>query len=857
MLAGLGFEARGRLPGMAHINDVPTRVTGAGLGYSYTDPPELATIALVNAPLDPDHTNIGVNRAAYDTFINGEVTADRAYVADDAQILNPEFDLVLPIPYETAVEFYNYGRLTIAGRDWYVFYTAQYLNKTSTKFVADIDEVASYDWTLGYSQIERGHVAVAASQADTYGSQYLTAPEPIEAPAARGVLSASLLGSAPDDWTVLVVSANDLRGEADIPFWDRHVNADLIASAANLATIATIDRAAHIQTEVPEASYPWAVGGSGAPIGTPTNGFVPDAYLAALSGAPDTLAPAAPGPVQAELNTAAAFFDLKTAHPSAEITGPAGGYWSRALDIAVHANPSHYGVVDTGLSPIGHSPHGLGIRINISGVTPSEAADFGFTEFNSFTYTFAGPYSWDEAPPGALDVYAPKVVASPVSTIDGVAAGGGVYLFTMEGFAEYMTIMQGAPWVTSGIIDVRLVPAWAVGGGGDATFIAAAPSRDPSDGIWATAAAIPNFVDAVVSATESPSVLNDWRTDALAAVGATGWTKLITSQFTDLLVGNGESVLSFRPDQWQTPDVGFKAVTGAAHGDPSIRLIPTGYNELGNQMGVDSPVGGQAGLTHSGFGIAASQVASQDMTPYLNAFSSYQTWIVNTKNLELAITLGLTNIQLNAGVQGIQTVLGGAQSAAGGALAGGASASLAGQVSGAVGSVGGLATAGITASNTITMLDISQDGSFDIGAFQLGLSGMAGVAAFDAWFQSLSSSSGGGSPHRLASGWRAILAQAFQVVISMPSAERVHNLVSQWKRYGYMIGQAFTPQRLDPMTKMSYWKTTNAAILGAMPQQRRQTISQAFDRGTTVWTTVAEIGTDVTGSNVPRAGIAY
>jgi hypothetical protein len=289
-----------------------------------------------------------------------------------------------------------------------------------------------------------------------------------------------------------------------------------------------------------------------------------------------------------------------------------------------------------------------------------------------------------------------------------------------------------------------------------------------------------------------------------------------------------------------------------------IRIIPDGYNLLGSQLGIDTPTGGHAGLTETGYGKAASNVASNDLTPYLAAFSSHQTWLVNQMNKALAVELGLENIQLNAGVQGIQTVLGGGASAAGGAIDGaGAQGIAASGAKSLLGAAGSLATAQMQASNTITMLDIAQDGSFDIGAYQLGLSGLASLAAFDTWVQSLSSNSGSGTAERLASSWRAIVEQAFSVIIAVPSAERVSKLLSEWRRFGYMIGQAFAPTRLDPMTKMSYWETSETVILGAVPQERRQTIASAFERGLTVWASLADIGTDVTGTNAPRAGISY
>lgn len=708
------------MPHMAHIDDVPAGVAGAGQDFDYTDPPTLADVVLVNAPLDPSHTNVGLNRAAYDAFIQAEIDAGRAWnSADHGQVnlLDPEHDLILPIPFEDALTFYNYGRVTINGRPWYIFYTPIFLNKESTRFRADIDEFPSFSWSLGYSLVKRGHIAVAASQGDTYGDQYLTAPEPIDAPPVNGLLGSDIGGSTPSGWTVLVISANDLRGTGGgTPFWAQHVNAAQIANAADLASSATIDSSATVQVPISNAEYPW------------TNGSIGD-----------------------------------------------------------------------------------------------------------------GP-----------DVMVPVVQPSPGSTIDGVAAGGGVYLFTIAGFAEYVTIMQGAPWVLSGIVDVRLVPSWAVSGGGSHAFTPRTPSQDPSDSSWETAAGIPVFVGAVTTGTESGTALASWRETVLSDLDATIWRKLITSQFCEILIGNGDGFRQYRPDQWHASGVGYELVTGASHGDPSIRLIPTGYNELGEHEGVDVSTGGSAGRFRSGFGQAASNPASQDMGPWLSAYSSQNQWVGNLRNKELAVALGITRVQFQAGIQGIQTVLGGAIGAAGGL--GGSPLAAAG---GAAAALPNLATAAINASNSITLLDVSEDGAFDIGALLLGLSGIASVNSFNSWFQSLSSASGDGTPDSLGSAWRAIVGQAFKVVISVPSAERVKALLSEWRRFGYMIGQAFTPPRLDAMSRFTYWETEGSTIVGAVPQEKRQTIAQAFDGGVTVWTSIAEIGTDVTASNTPNAGISY
>lgn len=79
--------------------------------------------------------------------------------------------------------------------------------------------------------------------------------------------------------------------------------------------------------------------------------------------------------------------------------------------------------------------------------------------------------------------------------------------------------------------------------------------------------------------------------------------------------------------------------------------------------------------------------------------------------------------------------------------------------------------------------------------------------------------------------------------------------VAEFDRYGYVVNRAMVPPRLDPMTKRSYWQTAETTVLGDMPQDARQAVASAFERGVTVWTTVSEIGTRP--ANAPRSGVVY
>ena len=79
--------------------------------------------------------------------------------------------------------------------------------------------------------------------------------------------------------------------------------------------------------------------------------------------------------------------------------------------------------------------------------------------------------------------------------------------------------------------------------------------------------------------------------------------------------------------------------------------------------------------------------------------------------------------------------------------------------------------------------------------------------------------------------------------------------VAEFDRYGYTVNRAMVPPRLDPMTKRSYWQTADTTVLGDMPQEARQAIAAAFERGVTVWTSVAEVGTNP--ANSPNSGVSY
>jgi hypothetical protein len=147
---------------------------------------------------------------------------------------------------------------------------------------------------------------------------------------------------------------------------------------------------------------------------TPVNGYVPAQYLSPLVGSSPV--------VLAERNTADAWRRMKTEHPGASISpSPVSGYWSRALDQDIRNNPGRYNITDKNLSPLGQSKHGLGIRINVQGINATIAAQYGFSQFNAYTYTYTGVPSWDQSAPAAPAAPAAPVYNQPPAVVGRIA----------------------------------------------------------------------------------------------------------------------------------------------------------------------------------------------------------------------------------------------------------------------------------------------------------------------------------------------------------------------------------------------------------------------------------------------------
>lgn len=193
------------------IGDIPDFVGSPGQAPAVGTGPDTLPVAvvLVTCPLDADGLYTPVNQAAVDTFITGEVAAGRAYSTTVAR-WSPWSPLQLQLTLGAA-QVYNYARFTLPdGAKRYAYLSAEYLNVTDTLFAVMPDDCATYPYTVGYSTWKFGHVAVAASQGDTYGNEYLDAPEPVDVSPEYGQLLADLTNSDMTDMKAIVISANSL-----------------------------------------------------------------------------------------------------------------------------------------------------------------------------------------------------------------------------------------------------------------------------------------------------------------------------------------------------------------------------------------------------------------------------------------------------------------------------------------------------------------------------------------------------------------------------------------------------------------------------------------------------------------------
>lgn len=685
---------------MVTINDIPDFPGRPGQTPGPGDPSGVSAVSvvLVSTPMDPDGKWTPLNASVVNSYISAEVSAGRAYQGS-VQKWSPWSDLALPIDFDDAVQ-YNYARITIGGKNFYGFVSAEYLNLTVTSFSIEPDDCATYSYGIGYSMWKFGHVAVAASQNDTYGINYCDAPEPIALESDFGELMASLSSSDLDTMKAIVVSANNLT----LPYFRSTSHQMLLKGGAH-----------------------------------PFEEFAPPEF-------PDNII----------------------------------------------------------LNHLGHTP----------ALEPDPNIRWRDTSGN---------------------FYIPTVTGASGNSIDGVPQAGDVYTFTMKGLKRFLAIAQHAPWVVEGISKIMLVPGWAVSGAGDSTSDNGVQAiTDPTSDLWAEARGIAlNGSGDVEINTSSQTVLSGWRDTVLSNYGASAYKKLITSAGgCTITLTDGETSVDMKPENWLSGSISMKQVPNSSYG--GIRVIPVGYGGMiGGELGLTLEFGGSVDPSRSGQGLAHKDNQASNQSQPFQVRRSVELGIFSAL---LAESTGVEVANFQAQMQAINGGLGG--------LAGG-------PVGGALGLVGG----GLNAASTLTLAGMTTGAAKDNALAQLRQSLRQMLPAY-AWnIDDGYAVSGQGGGTIVDGAWRMKEGRGARVIIKVPSRGRIKTLISQWKRRGYAIDRAFEPPRLDPMSDFSYWEGESVVVTGRLPSDAKRRIAKRFEQGTTVVTSISNIGKS--SSNSPRSGISY
>lgn len=592
-------------------------------------------IVLVSCPLDREYRNVALNAAAVDAYIAAEVVAERAH-STTVERWNPWSTLQVQLGIAAASR-YNYARMTVDGRSWYGFLDAEYLNMTATQYTVTPDHWTTYGPSIGYSNIVRGHVAVAASAAGDIG--YCLEPEPFT--------PGDLIGYAshtPDPLgtpRVLVISTTDLRAEPFVLVDDDFVDTMQNPISQTLAngTIeapqpvgdpqgfpysigsATVDDLFYYpyaaEGEVPSEAYFWPFAPStwnvnnGHPedefrtVGRPSHTGKDMGYgIANIEGTP--IKSIGPGVVIASGWTASWGWRVIVQHPNGHWSGYAHMFEepSIAVDTVVAAGTILGGIGSTGDSTGNHLHFAIW----------SYAVD-DYIDPNDFmaTYNPDDLVVGDEGPTSAPPMYRPYATGATPSLVDGVIAEGGAFVYPSIGAAiSHLSRLAHAPWIADGIQRVLLLPG---GDGGGYSPV----DLSPRDAV-PTFEGAPEYVAQITTEIGYDTTLAaDW-SSALPADYAV-WTKLRTGPFSAVqiadrlgsasefdpqeVVGMGALRVRFEGVFYPEADVAAWIVgAGGSTDDATPIRVPVGADMARYAVGRDSALAGQAA------GIAAERAQS-------------------------------------------------------------------------------------------------------------------------------------------------------------------------------------------------------------------------------------------------------
>lgn len=159
-----------------------------GEDFNYSNWPKNSQITLVNVPWNTDYRD--VNRFANRTALNTWIDAQPHVTVDNMSHLRFERNVRIDVAFTEALK-YNYVRVTngatpngnTARAYYYFVQNVKYIAGDTTELLIQLDvfQTFIYDTEFGNVFMERGHVAIANTNAfNHYGRDYLTVPEGLD-----------------------------------------------------------------------------------------------------------------------------------------------------------------------------------------------------------------------------------------------------------------------------------------------------------------------------------------------------------------------------------------------------------------------------------------------------------------------------------------------------------------------------------------------------------------------------------------------------------------------------------------------------------------------------------------------------
>jgi hypothetical protein len=510
------------------------------------------------------------------------------------------------------------------------------------------------------------------------------------------------------------------------------------------------------------------------------------------------------------------------------------------------------------------------------------------------------------APFGTVD--APNLVSANGSTFENLPNGSEIYIFKdLPEFLRFTNYMADKPWITQGIISIAAIPPYERY---NMILSETVISESSNVSVWEPLGEHPFQVNPVAMKTA-------WRETLPIPARYAHLDKFKVFPYTALeMTSYTGTPLMLKPESWANDDAVVVEMPHFAPPAPRLMFVPWRYNATGRAGVATGEIAEdfQDGLFNDGgeyldmaTGIMNFPTFSTTNNGYMSFMASNHNSVAfqhssaewaqqralggnalsyDNTNAQMELSKNLTGMQVSAGAQ--QTTL--ANETAGWQALKGAGNSIVGAASGVAqgGGVGAVLNGGMGLANSAAdyaigvnqrnqgqgisanLLDGSNKATVGTGAqindsnrsyadyaargdYQNQIAGIQAKVQDARLIQPTTSGQVGGDAFIL-----AMYKWGYDVKVKMLQGAAINAIGEYWLRYGYQTNRfGKMPASFQVMTKFTYWKLRETYITGsACPETYKQAIRGIFEKGVTVWSNPADIGTIDIADNDALEGVS-